>query len=141
MADDWEGGEVPPSERRTILLVDDDHDARAIFGTLFEIEGFDVLHAADGATAVEVVRNSRPDVVLLNLVMPRMSGYQVLRSIRADDETAEIPCLLFTGDARHEQMGKALMHGADGFVTKPAEPRTVLMMVQQLLEDPSESDD
>ena len=135
MADEW-GGEAA-CERKTILLVDDDHDARAIFGTLFELEGFEVLHAHDGPTAVEVVRNSRPDVVLLNLVMPRMSGYQVLRTIRAEEGSSEIPCLLFTGDARPEQMGTALMHGADGFVTKPAEPRAVLSLVQQLLEEGS----
>jgi CheY-like chemotaxis protein len=74
-------------------------------------------------------------VVLLNLVMPRMSGYQVLRTIRAEEESAEIPCLLFTGDARPEQMGTALIHGADGFVTKPAEPRAVLSLVQRLLDE------
>lgn len=131
------GGAAPPATRKTILLVDDDHDARMIFGTLFELEGYDVLHARDGADAVEVVRNNPPDLVMLNLVMPRMSGYQVLKTLRAQDETAEIPCLLFTGDARPEQMGTALMHGADGFVTKPAEPRAVLNLVQQLLEEPS----
>jgi CheY-like chemotaxis protein len=136
VAERWgRGGESP--ERKTILLVDDDQDARAIFGALFEMEGYQVLHAQDGPSAVEVVRNSRPDVVLLNLVMPRMSGYQVLRTIRAEEGTAEIPCLLFTGDARPEQMGTALMHGADGFVTKPAEPRAVLSLVQQLLEESS----
>jgi CheY-like chemotaxis protein len=134
VADEWLGDEESP-ERKTILLVDDDHDARAIFGTLFELEGYDVLHAHDGPTAVEVVRHNRPDVVLLNLVMPRMSGYQVLRTIRAEEGSAEIPCLLFTGDARPEQMGTALMHGADGFVTKPAEPRAVLSLVQRLLDE------
>jgi CheY-like chemotaxis protein len=95
-----------------------------------------VLHAPDGATAVEVARNNRPDLVLLNLVMPRMSGYQVLRTLRAQRDTEDIPCLLFTGDARPEQMGRALMNGADGFVSKPAEPRAVLHMVQQMLQEP-----
>jgi CheY-like chemotaxis protein len=134
VAEEWRGGDESP-DRKTILLVDDDQDARAIFGTLFEMEGYEVLHAHDGPTAVEVVRSNRPDVVLLNLVMPRMSGYQVLRTIRSEEGSAEIPCLLFTGDARPEQMGTALMHGADGFVTKPAEPRAVLSLVQRLLEE------
>jgi DNA-binding response OmpR family regulator len=132
-------GTAAPTTRKTILLVDDDHDARAIFGTLFELAGFDVLHASDGAAAVEVARNNPPDLVLLNLVMPRMSGYQVLRRLRSQRETAEVPCLLFTGDARPEQMGTALMHGADGFVTKPAEPRAVLRIVRQILAEPSSS--
>ena len=135
--DEEGGGAAAPPTRKTILLVDDDYDARTIFGTLFELEGFDVLHACDGAHAVEVARNNPPDLVMLNLVMPRMSGYQVLKTLRAHDETAEVPCVLFTGDARPEQMGTALMHGADGFVTKPAEPRAVLHLVQQLLREPS----
>lgn len=129
------GSTAPLPSRRTILLVDDDRDARTIFGTLFELQGFEVLHAADGPGAIEAARLRRPDVVLLNLVMPRMSGHEVLRALRADRDTEAIPCLLLTGDVRYEQMGRALMHGADGFVTKPAEPWAVLEMVQQLLKE------
>jgi CheY-like chemotaxis protein len=127
------GGGNEASRRRSILLVDDDQDARTIFATLFEAMGFEVLHAGDGLAAVQVVRDRHPDLVLLNLFLPRMSGYQVLRTLRAEQASAAIPCLLFTGDARYEQMGRALIHGADGFVTKPAKPRTVLHMVRSLL--------
>lgn len=119
----------------TILLADDDEDARCIFETLFEIEGFRVLQAVDGPSAVEMARRTKPDVVLLNLVMPYMSGHQVLQAIRSDSETATIPCLLLTGDARYEQMGRALLHGADGFLTKPAEPRAVLNVVRRILDE------
>lgn len=133
------GGGAGSSRPRRILLVDDDQDARTIFATLFESEGYEVLHAGDGVAGMQVVRESQPDLVLLNLFMPRMSGYQLLRSIRSEDASAEIPCLLFTGDARYEQMGRALIHGADGFVTKPAKPTAVLAMVQQLLEAEDET--
>ena len=122
--------------RWTILLADDDRDARAIFSVLFEFEGFDVLHADDGRAAVELARTHRPDLVILNLFMPLMSGHQVLRALRADSETASLPCLLMTGDARLEQMGLALRNGADGYVTKPAQPRAVLNLVRSLLEEP-----
>lgn len=118
---------------KTILLIDDDQDARTIFGTLFELEGYQVLHAADGAAGLAVARDRKPDLVMLNLFMPRMSGDQVLRGLRGDRETQDILCLFFTGDARYEQMGRALMLGADGFLTKPADPRAVLSMVQRLL--------
>ena len=119
----------------TILLADDDEDSRSIFETLFEFEGFQVLHARDGRSAVEVVRRDKPDLVLLNLIMPHMSGHQVLEAIRADRETEEIPCVLLTGDARHEQMGRALLNGADGFLTKPARPRAVLQVVLRILDE------
>jgi DNA-binding response OmpR family regulator len=123
-------------DRWKILLADDDRDARAIFSVLFEFEGFDVLHADDGRAAVEVVHLLRPDLVILNLFMPHMSGHQVLRALRADRETESIPCLLMTGDARLEQMGLALRNGADGYVIKPAQPRAVLRLVRRLLEEP-----
>lgn len=129
------GETAPPPSRRTILLADDDADSRAIYGILFEVEGFDVLHAPDGPSAVETVRLRKPDLVLLNLFLPRMSGHQVLRALRSERATEAIPCLMFTGDARYEQMGMALIHGADGFVTKPAEPRAVLRIVQKLLDE------
>lgn len=122
----------------TILLADDDEDSRTIFGTLFEVEGFDVLHAGDGPSAVELARLRKPDIVLLNLVMPCMDGHAVLEALRTDRETESIPCLLLTGDARFEQMGLALMHGADGFLTKPAVPRVVLEVVQKILAERSD---
>jgi CheY-like chemotaxis protein len=122
--------------RWKILLADDDRDSRLVLGTLFEFEGFDVLHAGDGLTAVEMARESSPDVVVLNLFMPRLSGHQVLQALRADEDTASMPCLLITGDARLEQMGRALRNGADGYVTKPVAPRAVLRLVRRLLEEP-----
>jgi DNA-binding response OmpR family regulator len=124
------------NRRWKILLADDDHDARLIFGSLFEFEGFDVLHAWDGPTALKVIREGEPDLVLLNLFLPHMSGHQVLQTIRADGATATLPCLLMTGDARLEQMGMALINGADGYVTKPAEPTAVLRLVKHLLQEP-----
>lgn len=130
------GREGASRNRRTILLADDDRDARSIFGMLFEFEGFGVLHAEDGIAAIESVRLHRPDLLLLNLFLPRLSGHQVLQVLRADRETESLPCLLLTGDARLEQMGLALLNGADGYVTKPAEPRAVLRLVKHLLAEP-----
>lgn len=124
------------SNRWKILLADDDRDSRLVLSTLFEFEGFDVLHAVDGLAAVEIARERRPDVVVLNLFMPRLSGHQVLQALRADEDTASMPCLLLTGDARLEQMGRALRNGADGYVTKPVAPRAVVRLVRRLLEEP-----
>lgn len=126
-----------PAERpsRTILLADDNEDSREIYGTLFEISGYRVMEAADGTQALEVAREHKPDIILLNLIMPGMSGHEVIRCLRDDPDTAGLRCLFLSGDARLEQMGRALMGGAEGYLTKPVEPRRVLEYVELLLSD------
>ena len=119
-----------------ILLADDNRDSREIYGTLFEHSGYRVVTAGDGPDAVRVAREERPDVVLLNLFMPGMSGHEVLAELRSDPETEAMRCLMITGDARPEQMGEALIRGADAFLTKPVEPRQVLELVEQILSEP-----
>ena len=119
----------------TILLADDNDDSREIYRTLFEVAGYRVLEAANGVAALDVVEAEVPDVIMLNLVMPHLDGHGVLEELRAQPHTEDIPCLVFTGDARFEQMGRAVHSGADAFLTKPAEPREVLQFVEQLLRE------
>jgi two-component system phosphate regulon response regulator PhoB len=117
----------------TILLADDNEDSREIYRTLFEIAGYRVLLAGDGVTVLAIVDEEKPDLILLNLIMPELDGHGVLAELRGDPETEEIPCLVFTGDARFATLGRAVKNGADAFLTKPAEPMTVLRFVQELL--------
>ena len=92
-----------------------------------------MLVAPDGLAALTVVAQEKPDLILLNLLMPELDGRGVLRELRGDSETEEIPCLVFTGDARFEALGQAMENGADAFLTKPADPMAVLRFVQDLL--------
>ncbi len=117
----------------TILLADDNEDSREIYRTLFEIAGYRVLLAGDGRAVLEVVARDKPDLILLNLLMPELDGHGVLTELRGDPETEDIPCLVFTGDARFATLGRAMKNGADAFLTKPAEPMTVLRFVRELL--------
>lgn len=119
----------------TILLADDNEDSLDIFRTIFERAGFRVLLAEHGRAALEVVDRDPPDLILLNLRMPELDGHGVLEELRRRPETEDIPCLVFTGDARFDQMGQAVKRGADGYLTKPAEPRAVVHMVEQLLRE------
>ena len=119
----------------TILLVDDNDDSRDIYRTLFELAGYRVLQAPDGRSALAQVGAQRPDLILLNLLMPELDGHGVLEELRARPETEDILCLVFTGDARFEQLGNAVQSGADAFLTKPAEPRAVLDFVEALLSE------
>jgi CheY-like chemotaxis protein len=122
---------------RTILIADDNEDSRAVYGTMFSVAGYRVLTAADGLAALSLLMSERPDLILLNLYMPELDGHGVLQRVRGCPETEHIPCLVFTGDARFEQMGDAMKSGADAFLTKPAEPRAVLQFVEHLLDDRS----
>lgn len=117
----------------TILLADDNDDSREIYGTLLTHEGFEVLEARNGEEAVRVSRERRPDVLVLNLLMPELDGLGVLERLRSDPETSSMPCICLTGDARMERMGQAVMKGADAFITKPAEPREVLATIRAVL--------
>ena len=95
--------------------------------------GYRVLLAGDGRTVLTLVDEEKPDLILLNLLMPELDGHGVLEELRGDPETEEIPCLVFTGDARFATLGRVMKNGADGFLTKPAEPMMVLRFVQELL--------
>lgn len=119
----------------TILLADDNADSRDIYRTLFTVSGYDVLEAEDGMRAVAMSADRQPDIILLNLRMPNLDGYGVLQELRSRAATENIPCIVFTGDVRYEQMGRAVMEGADAFLSKPAEPREVLRFVQEVLRD------
>lgn len=127
--------DLPIGTMPTILLADDNADSRDIYRTLFSVAGFDVIEAEDGERAVEISAGRRPDVILLNLRMPNLDGYGVLQELRKRAATENIPCIVFTGDVRYEQMGRAVMEGADAFLSKPAEPREVLRFVEEMLRD------
>jgi CheY-like chemotaxis protein len=120
----------------TILLADDNEDSRDVYTTIFEFAGYRVLHAADGLGVLAVVSTDPPDVILLNLHMPELDGHGVLEELRAHPETENLPCLVFTGDARYEQLGRSVQNGADGFLTKPVEPRAVVRFVEDFLTQP-----
>lgn len=119
----------------TILLADDHEDSREIFRAFLEFRGYSVIEAVDGENALEVIRQQGPDLVVLNLHMPTVGGHEVLERLRAEPETREIPCVVLTGDARYQEMGRAVASGADLYMTKPAEPRDVGEAVSVLLRE------
>jgi CheY-like chemotaxis protein len=119
----------------TILLADDNDDSREIYRTLFEVSGYRVIEAHHGLAVLALLEAETPDLIMLNLVMPHLDGHGVLEELRTRPHMEDVPCLVFTGDARFEQMGKAVHSGADAFLTKPAEPRAVLEFIEELLRE------
>ena len=120
------------SAGRTVVLVDDAADVRMLLQVLLELDGFAVTATADGPAGLAAVRAERPDVVLLDVQLPGMDGTEVLRQLRADPPTADLPVVLLTGSP--EQDTAALLGlGATGVVRKPFDPDTVVAQLTALL--------
>ncbi len=119
--------------RLTVLIVEDNVDNRIIYRTFLEHHGFTVLEASDGEAGVRSARETRPDVVLMDISMPVLDGHQATRLLKADPATASIPVVALTANAMTEDRRLATEAGCDSYLAKPAEPREVLAEVQRML--------
>jgi two-component system KDP operon response regulator KdpE len=118
------------SDRPTVLIVDDEPKVARLVRLTLGAEGYEVLHAADGAIGVEMVETERPDLVLLDIMMPRMDGFQACRRIR---ELSEVPIVLLTARGAESDRIKGLDLGADDYVTKPFSPGELAARVRAIL--------
>ena len=119
----------------TILVVDDDPVILQLLQVNFEMEGFSVITAADGREGVERTRADRPDIIVSDVMMPRMSGLELVAELKGDPDTAAIPVLLLTAKAQQSDIADGLGKGADDYVTKPFEPLELVDRVNRLLGD------
>ncbi len=116
--------------RPNVLVVDDDPDVRGLVVRLLEGAGYDVTTASDGQEGLRALYGARPDLVVLDLTMPRMDGWQTLERIR---EVSDVPVLVLTGRAAELETVRGLKAGADDYVTKPFRRQELLARVQALL--------
>ncbi len=114
----------------TILVIDDEKDLIELVRYNLQKEGFDVIGAPDGKAGLEVAREHRPDLILLDLMMPGLDGLEVCRRLRADGRTAGIPVILLTAKATEADRVVGLEMGADDYVTKPFSPRELVARVK-----------
>lgn len=119
--------------RATVLIVEDNEDNRIIYRTFLEHHGYVVLEASDGEAGVQSVREHRPDIVLMDISMPVLDGYEATRILKADPATASIPVVALTAHAMAEDRRLAAEAGCDSYLAKPAEPRQVLAEVERML--------
>ncbi len=117
-------------DRKKILLVDDEARMRKIVADFLHREGYEIIEAADGVEALEMFAEQQPDLVILDVMMPRMDGWQVCREIR---KTAKTPIIMLT--ARSEEMDEltGFELGADEYIAKPFSPRILVARVNALL--------
>jgi putative two-component system response regulator len=116
-----------------ILIVDDESSARVALATLLRREGFDVKDASDGVAALAVCASFRPDLILLDILMPGMSGFEVCRRIKATPETRLTPVVLITGLSATEDRIEGINAGADDFLSKPIDFNELLARTRSLL--------
>ena len=116
-----------------ILVAEDDADNRRIVVKILTVEGHETLEAADGRTTVELARRQRPDLILMDLAMPGMDGWEAARRLKADPETADIPIIALTAFAMRGDEERARQAGCDAYLSKPCRPQTIRDVVRQFL--------
>ncbi len=116
-----------------VLIVDDDAPIRLLCRVNLEAEGMDVLEAGDGPAGLEAARTERPDVVLLDVMLPRMDGWQVAERLLDEPATAEIPIVFLTARAEFGDRARGLEIGGVDYVTKPFNPVELASQIRELL--------
>jgi two-component system, OmpR family, response regulator MtrA len=117
----------------TVVVADDDPDVRDLVQFKLEQAGIDVVGAENGPAALEACQQHVPDLVLLDLMMPGMSGLDVCRSLRQIDEMAMVPVIMLTARAQESDIAQGFEAGADDYVVKPFSPRELSSRVQAAL--------
>ncbi len=116
-----------------ILVVDDSLAARQMISELLKSNGLTVKVASDGMEALNLLKKYRPDLVVLDIVMPKMNGYEVCRRIKSDPHTKEVPVVICS--AKREEFDRywGIRQGADAYIAKPFQPTELISTIKQLL--------
>ena len=126
-------------ERPCVLLVDDYPDAREMYSEYLQYSGFDVIEAGNGIEALQQAIEREPDIILMDLSLPVMDGWEATRRLKANALTAAIPVVALTGHALAGISEGARRAGCDAFVTKPCLPEDLVKEIRKVLEQPSSS--
>src|ERR1043166_8628976 len=110
-------------KQATVLMIDDQRDLQELVRYNFGKEHFDVITASDGQSGLEIAQKHKPDLILLDLMMPGISGLEVCKQLRSDPRTAKVPILMLTAKASETDKIVGLEMGADDYITKPFRDR------------------
>lgn len=117
----------------TILLVDDNHDSRAIYGRALLYFGFNVLEAGNGEDAIRIALEDRPQLIIMDLSIPRTDGLAATRILKSNEQSRDIPIIVLTAHALPEFQRTAEHAGCDGFLTKPCDPHRLIEEIRRFL--------
>ena len=118
-----------------ILAVDDELDVLLIVKTTLQSDGYEVETASNGTDALALAREISPDLILLDMMMPGMSGLDVLGELKADDSTCTIPVIMLTGLSEKDKIQKALVSGTDYYIVKPFDFQDLLSKINDALQN------
>lgn len=118
---------------RRILVIEDDPSALRLVGYALEPEGYQVITASDGLEGVRKARDEHPDLIILDIMLPGLDGYEVCQQLRKEPETAKLHILMLSAKARKIDKDTGLKIGADAYLAKPADPSTIVAKVKALL--------
>lgn len=118
---------------QSVLVVDDEPMARTLLRLMLVRAGFNVFEAEDGFDALEKVRINRPDIILLDVMMPGMDGFSVCEAIRDDPETADLPIIMLSAKTDLDSINQGLRAGATVYLTKPISPEELTRHVREIL--------
>lgn len=120
-------------ERPLILVADDDSDILELVSFRLERAGYDVVKAGDGAKALELASDLQPDLAVLDVMMPKLTGYDVTEKIREDEATSRMPVILLTARVQEADVTRGFEAGADDYLKKPFSPQELRSRVQAIL--------
>jgi DNA-binding response OmpR family regulator len=124
---------VQGRERPVVLVADDDPDILELVAFRLERAGYDVVRATDGEQALQLATELHPDLAVLDVMMPKLTGYDVTRRIRADDATKRMPVILLTARVQEADVQQGFEVGADDYLRKPFSPQELRARVQAIL--------
>ena len=118
---------------KKVLIVDDEPNILVSVEFLMRREGHEVATAVDGQEAIDLLDELRPDLMILDVMMPRKNGFEVCAEVRADNRMSAMPILMLTAKGREAEMKKGLSLGADAYITKPFSTHELVLKVNELL--------
>jgi DNA-binding response OmpR family regulator len=120
-------------ERNRILLVEDEESLLKLESILLSSKGYSVTGVMDGKSALEEIRARKPDLVVLDIMLPELDGFEVCKRIKENPETAAIPVVMLTAKKNSQDYARAMQVGADAYITKPFKSAQVIELIQGLL--------
>ena len=126
---------------KKILAIDDENDVLVIIKSALKSEGYDVLTANNGYDGLAIAQDDKPDLILLDLMMPEMDGFEVLENLRDNETTMDIPVIVLTGLSERGKIREALDKGVNYYIMKPFEYHDLISKVKLAIEDAEEEED
>ena len=123
---------------KKILVIDDNPGSMRLTGYTLEKKGYQIITASDGLEGLRKAREEHPDLIILDVMLPGLDGYEVCHQLRQKPETATLPILMISAKAHQDDKDIALRVGADDYLTKPVEPSTIVARVESLLTSTSQ---